>query len=115
MILSIKVILIFVKLFFDHFSLEVMACNSLSRIDSISYLYYRGIAYVLTSNGYYYIIYENDINDSSVEYKVSGKIPNHLVSCCDSAVVKDINGCAQEEHSEHTIAFLKVLIFYNKI
>jgi hypothetical protein len=109
--LSFIIIFLFIKLLVNHFSLEVIACNIMSRIDSMTHLDYLRIKYVLTSNGYYYIIKEDDISNNPNEFIASGKIPDLLDNCCDSAVMKDIAGCNQEEHNKHTIAFLKVFIF----
>jgi hypothetical protein len=109
--LSVIISFLFIKLLVNHFSLEVIACNIMSRIDSITHIDYLRIKYVLTSNGYYYIIKEDDISNNPNEFIASGKIPDLLVNCCDSAVMKDIDDCEQEEHNEHIIAFLKVFIF----
>ncbi|CAG2113914.1 unnamed protein product, partial [Medioppia subpectinata] len=79
----------------------------MSKVDSISYLYYKGIAFILTSNGYYYVISEEDVKRDDVkEFQPSGKVP-HLANCCDSAVIKDINDCDDDLHNEHSIAFTK--------
>jgi len=111
--LSIILSFILVQLFIDHFSLKVIACNAMSRIDSITFVDYGGIAFVLTSNGYYYVIRNEDINSHVNEYGVSGKISDLLVNCCDASIYKDINNCQREDDEEHVISFLKVFIFQN--
>jgi len=85
----------------------VLSCSLISRIDAISYLYYRGIAFVLTSNGYYFVITENDIHNKNIKkFDISGKVP-HLDDCCDSALIKDLDECQNDSDNEHSIAFLK--------
>jgi hypothetical protein len=108
--LSVIISFLFIKLLVNRFSLEVIACNLMSRIDSMTHVDYLRIKYVLTSNGYYYIIKDEDISNNPNEFIASGKIPDLLNNCCDSAVIKDISVCKQE-HNEHSIAFLKVFIF----
>jgi len=109
--LSIILSFILVQLFIDHFSLEVIACNTMSRIDSITFVDFREIAFVLTSNGYYYVIREDHIKSNVNEYGVSGKISDLLANCCDASVYKDLNDCQREEDEEHSVSFLKVFIF----
>ncbi len=109
--LSVIISFLFIKLFLNRFSLEVIACNLMSRIDSMTHVDYIRIKFVLTSNGYYYIIKDEHISNNPNEFIASGKIPDLLNNCCDSAVIKDISGCKEEEHNEHSIAFLKVFIF----
>lgn len=92
----------------DFISNKVLSCNEFSKIDSITHVYYKGIAFVITSNGFYYIIREKDINRKDINaFEISGKIP-FIANCCDSALIKDMDECQMESDNEHRIDFIKV-------
>lgn len=89
-------------------SAQVQSCNTYSKVDAISYLYYKGIAFILTSNGNYYVIKEEDIDNKDIRrFEPSGKVP-HLSNCCDASMLLDVDECPNEEDNEHSIAFVKV-------